>query len=378
MGWTKVVFWICPFLGLAATRSSPYSYHLPHSSVTFIMGPQALQHPILSNHLDVGRLKPSHGKLHHQQIKSILSSSPNSVHPNVAVPGALLGHNGDGAPSPHAAVQLFVQDAHHVEQEQELQSVQQAQHVQQVQHVLHVQPVQHQKPDTFFHPGSKSQMSGNEGKPSEEDIKGFANKPRPEEFRNVNSLQLLKTSENSESDRIGNQMRASDISTSGKQSGENSEFSESVRQMTIYREGGMVANKTEGSLERSSLDTKAQLVVKPADSRNENEDLLKERLASLQRQLDATLRQLATSKRVEPRALFRGAELFEEAKGRMLTFEPRTPVKGTTLPHMFRGDDFVEDQRMFKDPISEDGGFRMAVADSNSLQGEPIRYFYFI
>merc|ERR1711971_905466 len=334
--WTKVVFWICPFLGLAATRSSPYSYHLPHSSVTFIMGPQALQHPILSNHLYVSQLPSSHGKLHHQQIKSILSSSPNSVHPNVAVPGALLGHNGDGAPSPHAAVQLFVQDAHHVEQAQELQSVQQAQHVQQVQHVLHVQPVQHQKRVTFVHPGSKSQMSGNEGKPSEEDIKGFANKPRPEEFRNVNSLRMSKTSENSEHDRISTQMRAGEVSTSGKQSGENREFSESVRQMTIYREDEMVANKTEGSLERSSLDRKAQLVVKATNPRKENttlsspnKDLLKERLASLQRQLDDTLRQLATSKRVEPRALFRGAELFEEVKGRMLTFEPRTPVKGT-------------------------------------------------
>ena len=45
----QVVFWICPFLGFAATRSSPYSYHLPHSSVTFIMGPQVFSMSSLLN-----------------------------------------------------------------------------------------------------------------------------------------------------------------------------------------------------------------------------------------------------------------------------------------------------------------------------------------
>ena len=257
-------------------------------------------------------------------------------------------------------------------------------------------------------------MSGKEGKPSEEDREGrnieattlsamnrvkqsFVNKQRHEEFNNVNSLQMLKTSENIESERIGKQMGAGDVSGSGKQSGENSEFSESVKQMTIYSEDEMAANQTDESVEQSSFNSKAKQVVKPADSGKENttvsspkKDHLEEKLASLQRQLDATLRQLATSKSVEPRAALTGAELFEEVKGGMLTFQPRTLVKGTTLPtdqelegrtlvrNVFQGGDIIKGSRMFKDTTVEGGRPTMTVAESNLLQEEPIRYFYFI
>ena len=257
-------------------------------------------------------------------------------------------------------------------------------------------------------------MSGKEGKPAEEGREGriieattlsainrakqsIANKQHHEEFNNVNSLQMLKTSENIESERIGKQMGAGDVSGSGKQSGENSEFSDSVRQMTIYSEDEMAANEIDRSVERSSFNTKAQLVLKAADSEKENttvsspkRDLLKEKLAFLQRQLDATLSQLATSKTVEPRAALRGSGVFEEAKGGMPTFKPRNLVKGTTLPtdqdlegrtlvqNVFQGEDVIEGSRMLKDTTVEGGRGDTTVTESNLLQGEPIRYFYFI
>merc|ERR1711990_1346860 len=377
--WNKVVFWLCSTLGLAAARSSPYSYHLPHSSVTFIMGPQALQHPILSNHLEAAKLSPMHGKLR-QHFKSSQSSTPNSVHPIAAVPEVLLGHSRDRAPSLQAAptaVQLFatVQDDENVEQAEKHQSV----HHQPVQHV------QHQKPITFFHSGTEAQMSGKEGKASEEDREGRMVEATKREKQSV--VQMLKPSENNKSDRI-----SSDVSTSEKQSVENSEFSESVKEMTIYSGDGMenavVPNQTDGSIESSSK------IIKPADSgkknrrkQEPNKDHLEERLASLQRQLDATLRQLASSKSVEPTALLRGGQLFEEGKRGLIRLEPGTLLRGKKLSmeeeleaNTLDGRSNVltdgEGSRRTKDTTGEDGRGAMVVTQTNSVQEEPVRYFY--
>merc|ERR1711990_223276 len=360
--WNKVVFWLCSTLGLAAARSSPYSYHLPHSSVTFIMGPQALQHTILSNHLEAAKLSPMHGKLR-QHFKSSQSSTPNSVHPIAAVPEVLLGHSRDRAPSLQAAptaVQLFatVQDGEHVK---------------------------HQKPVTFFHSGTEAQMSRKEGKASEEDREGRMVEPTKIEKQSV--VQMLKPSKNNERDRI-----SIDVSTSEKQSVEKSEFGESVKEMTIYSGDGMenavVPNQTDGSVESSSK------IIKPADSgkknrrkQEPNKDHLEERLASLQRQLDATPRQLASSKSVEPTALLRGGQLFEEGKRGLIRLEPGTLLRGKKLSMeeelegnaLDRRSNVLTDgegSRRAKDTTGEDGRGAMVVTQTNSVQEEPVRYFY--
>ena len=334
-----------------------------------------------------------HSKLR-QHFKSIQSSSPNSVHPvpEALVGQAIHGHSRDRAPSlqpASTAVELFttVQDAaDQVEQAEKLQSVHH-------QPVLHVQ---HQKPVIFFHSGTEAQMSGKEGKASEEEREGkMMVEPRKREKQSV--VQMLNASENSESDRI-----SSDVSISENQSVENSEFGESVKEMTIYNEdqteNAVVPNQTDGSVERSSFNLKAQQIIKPSISRKRNtttqrpnKDQLEERLASLQRQLDATLRQLVSSKTGEPTALLRGGRVFEEAKSGLIRLEPGNLQRGTKLSkeQELEGNTLVrarsnmltdeEGSRMVKDKTSEDGrGENMMFTQTNSVREEPVRYFYFI
>ena len=219
----------------------------------------------------------------------------------------------------------------------------------------------------------------------------------PRKREKKSGVQMLNASENSESDRI-----SSDVSISENQSVENSEFGESVKEMTLYNEdqteNAVVPNQTDGSVERSSFNLKAQQIVKPAISRKRNtttqrpnKDQLEERLASLQRQLDATLRQLVSSKTVEPTALLRGGRVFEEAKSGLIRLQPGNLLRGTKLSkeQELEANTLVrarsnmltdeEGSRMVKDKTSEDGGGEnMMFTQTNSVWEEPVRYFYFI
>ena len=339
--------------------------------------------------MDVAQLQSRRGKLDHQQFKTHLSS--NSVHPVVALPQAVLGRaiidgqSRERTPSLIAAastpVQLLptVQDDQHLEQGQQLQSL---------------QHIQHKKLVTFSQPGRESEMSGEEG---EEEREG-----RMVEATTVE--QMLKESENYESDRMSSQMRSSDMSdmsSSEEQSVEKSELSESVKEMTIFSEDPMenavvAVDQTDESVERSSFNLRAEEMMKPADSAKENttvtspkKDLLEEKLASLQRQLDATLKQLATSKRLEPATALNGGtgQVFEGAKIRLLRQEPKNLVR-------WRQEEELEPRRLVRprtnvlrdgegsrtmgDTTGEDGRAAMMFTQTNSVQEEPIRYFYFI
>ena len=339
--------------------------------------------------MDVAQLQSRRDKLDHQQFETHLSSSPNSVHPVVALPQAVLGReiidgqSRERVPSLIAAastpVQLLptVQDDQHLEQGQQLQSLQPIQPAQPV------QPVQHQKLVTFFHPGRESEMSGEEG---EEEREG-----RMVEATTVE--QMLKESENYESERMSSQMRSSDMSSSEEQSVEKSELSESVKEMTIFSEDPMenavvAVDQTDESVERSSFNLKAKEMMKPAVT-SPKKGLLEEKLASLQRQLDATLKQLATSKRLEPATALNGGtgQVFEGAKIRLLRQEPRNLVRERQEQQLeprrlVRARTNVltdgEGSRTTGDTTAEDGRVAMMFTQTNSVKEEPIRYFYFI
>ena len=330
---------------------------------------KALQHPILSNRLDVGKLQ---------------TRRPSSVHPVIAVPEAVLGRatgqSRERAPSLIAAASTSVQleptlhVGQHLEQAQ-LQSLQP------------VQPDHHQKLVTLFQPGREYEMSGEEGKASEEEREG--------KMVEETVPQML---ENGESERMNSsQMRSSDLSSSKKQGVEKSELGESVKEVTIFSEDPMenvvvaVNNQTDESVERSSFNLKAEEMRKPADSTKVNttmsspkKDILEEKLASLQRRLDATLKQLAASKTVEPRASLRGGQLFEGGKGGLVRLDPRKLLRGRTLI-----EEELEPRRLVRErtnvltdgeegSTSQEGRVAMMFTQTDSVQEEPIRYFYLI
>ena len=236
-------------------------------------------------------------------------------------------------------------------------------------------------------------MSGEEGEEREEEREGRMGEATVE--------QMLKESENYESERMSSQMRSSDMSSSEEQSVEKSELSESVKEMTIFSEDPMenavvAVDQTDESVERSSFNLKTKEMMKPADSAKENttvtspkKGLLEEKLASLQRQLDATLKQLATSKRLEPAGALDGGtgQVFEGAKIRLLRQEPRNLVRERQEQQLeprrlVRARTNVltdgEGSRTTGDTTAEDGRVAMMFTQTNSVQEEPIRYFYFI
>ena len=236
-------------------------------------------------------------------------------------------------------------------------------------------------------------MSGEEGEEREEEREGRMGEATVE--------QMLKESENYESERMNSQMRSSDMSSSEEQSVEKSELSESVKEMTIFSEDPMenavvAVDQTDESVERSSFNLRAEEMMKPADSAKENttvtsskKDLLEEKLASLQRQLDATLKQLATSKRLEPATALNGGtgQVFEGAKIRLLRQEPRNLVRERQEQQLeprrlVRARTNVltdgEGSRTTGDTTAEDGRVAMMFTQTNSVKEEPIRYFYFI
>ena len=210
--------------------------------------------------------------------------------------------------------------------------------------------------------------------------------------------QMLEELENGESERMsGSQMRSSDLSSSKKQGVEKSELGESVKEVTIFSEDPMenvvvaVNNQTDESVERSSFNLKAEEMRKPADSTKVNttmsspkKDILEEKLASLQRRLDATLKQLAASKTVEPRASLRGGQLFEGGKGGLVRLDPRKLLRGRTLI-----EEELEPRRLVRErtnvltdgeegSTSQEGRVAMMFTQTDSVQEEPIRYFYLI
>ena len=326
-------------------------------------------------------------------VGKLQTRRPSSVHPVIAVPEAVLGRatgqSRERAPSLIAAASTSVQLAPTLHDGQHLQQAQ-------LQSLQPVQPDHHQKLVTLFQPGREYEMSGEEGKASEEEREG--------KMVEETVPQMLEELENGESERMsGSQMRSSDLSSSEKQGVEKSELGESVKEVTIFSEDPMenvvvaVNNQTDESVERSSFNLKAEEMRKPADSTKVNttmsspkKDILEEKLASLQRRLDATLKQLAASKTVEPRASLRGGQLFEGGKGGLVRLDPRKLLRGRTLieeelePRRLVRErtnvltDGEEGSWMRTDTTSQEGRVAMMFTQTDSVQEEPIRYFYLI
>ena len=308
--------------------------------------------------MKAGHFSSIHGKLH-QKTKSSLSLNLNSVHPVVPVP-----------------------EGEHRKPAQKLQSV---------------QHVQHQKPVTFFRPVKEAEPSEKEGKQLEEDATGrmmmmdatrlsptnkdnhtMVTSQHPEEFMNVNSLYMSTMLEDDESDRISKNLGHSVVSSADKEMFKNSEFSANAKPMASYNqlENTVVLNQTEKlrKVESSSFDLKDQPILKPAESMKKDttlfspkKDLLEEKLASLQRQIDAALRQLAATSK--PKTVLRSAE------GRLVRLGgPSALLKSSSNqerePITLARKANVEGSKVLKD---RDGRGAM-----NLLEGEPIRYFYFI
>ena len=177
--------------------------------------------------------------------------------------------------------------------------------------------------------------------------------------------------------------------SSEKQSVEKSKMSE--REMTIPTEDPIenvvvAVNQTDESVERFSFNLKAEEMIKSADSTKENmTSLLEEKLASLQRELDTTLKQLATSKTLQPRAFLRGGQVFGGEKRGLIRLEPRDLLRGRQLPQELEPIRLVTNvltdsgdgsRMMSTDTTGEDGS--VMFTQTNSVEERPVRYFYFI